>query len=133
MAEMTGLEIACAAGGLALVVAFGLCWLGGVVFAIRGLLAGLRLGRWMKTNAPGKLEELYVWDGIKMTGSNALFGMKAATPTMWKWVFRDEPGEGEELRALKGAMRRCIKGFFGCWIAAAVVLAALFAVASRGG
>ncbi len=128
---MNGPEMVCAAGVVAGVAAFGLCWLGGVGFAVGGLVALLRIGRWMKANAPAKWEELYEWDGIKMTGSNAPFGMKTATPAMWNWVFRDEPGEPEELRALKGTVRRRIKGFFGCWIAGAVVLAGVWALASR--
>ena len=116
---MNGPEVALAAG----MAGFGLCWAGGVACWVGSLVASRRLGRWMKANAPGKWEELHECGGIQMTGSNAPFGMETATPAMWKWMFRDEPGEPEELRALKAGTRRWIKRGLGFWIAGAVVLA----------
>jgi hypothetical protein len=115
-------EWVAAAGLLAFFAAMG----GGVGAWVFALVAWLKLKRRMTTDFPGQWEELQVWDGIKMTGSNAVFGMEGGTPAMWNWVWERNPCEPMDVRALKSRCRRGFIAFFSCLAVAMLALGACF-------
>lgn len=108
------------AGLLAFFAAMG----GGIGAWVFTLVAWLKLRRRMTTDFPGQWEELQVWDGIKMTGSNAVFGMEGGTPAMWGWIWERNPCEPMDVRALKARCRKGIVAFFACLAVAMLALGA---------
>lgn len=110
------------AGLLAFFAAVG----GGIGAWVFVLVAWLKLKRRMTTDYPGQWEEMQVWDGIKMTGSNAVFGMEGGTPAMWGWIWERNPCEPMDVRALKARCRHGIVAFFTCLAVAMLALGACF-------
>ena len=89
-------------------------FLGGSVVWVWMVVAGLKLSKRMKTDFPEQWEALYVWDGIKMTGSNTLFGLKGCPPGWWRWVWKKDPAEPEDIRVLKARVRQGTIAFLAC-------------------
>lgn len=110
---------------LAGIVAFLASVVGGFVAWGGMLVAGLKLQRRMKTDFPEQWESLYIWDGIKMTGSNTLFGLKGNTPAHWHWIWKNDPAEPEDIRVLKARVRHGVIAFLACFAAGAVAFVVL--------
>lgn len=110
---------------LAGIVAFLASVLGGFVAWGWMVVAGLKLRKRMQTDFPERWESLYVWDGIKMTGSNTLFGLKGATPAHWRWIWKKDPAEPEDIRVLKARVRHGVTAFLACFAAGAVAFVVL--------
>ena len=115
---------------LASVAVFLAAFAGAVVAWVWTLGAWLKLRKRMTAFFPGQWEDLQVWDGIKMTGSNALFGMEGGTPAMWGWLWKKDPLEPEDVRVLKARCRKGATVFLACWATGMAAMGACM-VASR--